>query len=96
LAGSTTQRHPEEIVQTLAIEGAAIGWHELLVQVDPGAMPPAKALKVLERLALEVLPYLKTVAPRRKSLKFSDRIDVEAGFMPALCNHKGCGYTYVV
>jgi alkanesulfonate monooxygenase SsuD/methylene tetrahydromethanopterin reductase-like flavin-dependent oxidoreductase (luciferase family) len=55
--------HPEEIVQTLAIEGAAIGWHELLVQLDPGELPHAKALKALERMAREVAPYLMPASP---------------------------------
>lgn len=50
--------HPEEIIETLRREQAAIGWTELLVQVDPGNLPHAKSLKALELLADKVLPYL--------------------------------------
>lgn len=54
--------HPEEIGQTLAAEQATIGWTELLVQIDPGDMPYAKAVRALERVAQEVAPYLRTPA----------------------------------
>jgi alkanesulfonate monooxygenase SsuD/methylene tetrahydromethanopterin reductase-like flavin-dependent oxidoreductase (luciferase family) len=57
--------HPEEIAQTLAAEQAAIGWTELLVQVDVGNLPHHKALRNLERIAQEVIPRLggSTIAP---------------------------------
>ncbi|MBX3014784.1 MAG: LLM class flavin-dependent oxidoreductase [Caldilineaceae bacterium] len=54
--------HPEEIGMALAAEQAALGWSELLVQIDPGDMPHAKALRALERVAREVAPYLATPA----------------------------------
>lgn len=50
--------HPEEIIPILRAEQAAIGWTELMVQVDPGDLPPAKAIRALERFAGEVAPYL--------------------------------------
>jgi len=50
--------HPDEIVQQLAAEQAAIGWTELLVQVDPGNMPHQKALRAMERVATEIMPKL--------------------------------------
>ena len=50
--------HPDEIGETLAAEQAEIGWSDLLVQIDPGDMPHAKALRALERVAKEVAPYL--------------------------------------
>ncbi|MCX6047487.1 MAG: LLM class flavin-dependent oxidoreductase [Chloroflexi bacterium] len=52
--------HPEEIGPVLAAEQAAIGWTELLVQIDPGDLPYAKAVRALERVAQEVAPYLNT------------------------------------
>jgi alkanesulfonate monooxygenase SsuD/methylene tetrahydromethanopterin reductase-like flavin-dependent oxidoreductase (luciferase family) len=55
---------PEEIVQTLLAEQAEIGWTELLVQVDPGDLPHAKALRAIERVAQEVVPLLKVGTPQ--------------------------------
>lgn len=54
--------HPEEIGATLAAEQAALGWSELLVQIDPGDLPHHKALRALERVAQEVAPYLTAPA----------------------------------
>jgi alkanesulfonate monooxygenase SsuD/methylene tetrahydromethanopterin reductase-like flavin-dependent oxidoreductase (luciferase family) len=56
--------HPQEIAEILADEQARIGWTELLVQVDPGALPPAKARLALERVALEIAPYLPALPTR--------------------------------
>lgn len=51
--------HPEEIGEILAAEQAAIGWTELLVQIDPGDLPYHKAVRALARVAEEVAPYLR-------------------------------------
>lgn len=51
--------HPEEISQILAAEQVAIGWTELLVQIDPGDLPYHKAVRALARVAEEVAPYLR-------------------------------------
>jgi alkanesulfonate monooxygenase SsuD/methylene tetrahydromethanopterin reductase-like flavin-dependent oxidoreductase (luciferase family) len=56
--------HPEEIVQTLLSEQAEIGWTELLVQVDPGDLPHAKALRAIERIAQEIVPHLQVGTPQ--------------------------------
>lgn len=59
-----THGHPEEIVKSLAEEYAAISWTELLVQIDPGDLPHDKALRALERFALEVAPYIAIPTPQ--------------------------------
>lgn len=55
--------HPEEIAQMLLAEQAAIGWTELLVQVDPGDTPPGRALRALEVVAREIVPALAAAVP---------------------------------
>ena len=55
--------HPEEIVATLQAEQAALGWTELLVQIDPGNLSHQKALRALELVAQEVQPHLASSKP---------------------------------
>ncbi len=50
--------HPDDIIPVLRAEQAAIGWTELMIQVDPGDLPLAKALRALELFATDVMPHL--------------------------------------